>query len=69
MNRRQFLRVVLPGAAVAALLPPTIWTPKRTFFLAPKSGWPSDVWYIRILDEAGYENFVRLDVKRDNPPS
>ena len=42
MNRRGFLAALGFTAAGAAtgLAVPELWTPKRTFFLPPRSGWP-----------------------------
>lgn len=43
MNRRSFLSLLAgtTAAAAAGLAIPELWTPKRTFFLPPRDGWPS----------------------------
>ncbi len=57
MNRRGFLKLLLPAAGAAAIAPDLlfeIWTPKRTIFLPPPGGWSlrstGQVWKI---DELG----------------
>lgn len=45
MDRRKFL--TWATASTAALAVPELWTPKRTFFLPPRSGWQyrADGWW------------------------
>ena len=53
MNRRGFLKFLLPTAGALAVAPELlaeIWTPKRTIFLPPRAGWPSSVWACQQLN-------------------
>jgi hypothetical protein len=56
MNRRSFLKFLLPTSGAAVVAPELlaeIWTPKRTIFLPPRGGWLSALF----TGETGrYEN-------------
>lgn len=56
MNRRGFLKLLLPAAGAVVVAPELlseIWTPSRTYFLPPRGGWRSLI----LTGEIGrYEN-------------
>lgn len=65
MNRRGFLKLLLPAAGAVAIAPELIaeiWAPRRTYFLPPRGGWHD----VRLLTgEIGrYENIRIIDTGR-----
>lgn len=76
MNRRGFLGLLAPAAAVLAA--PALLIPRRTFFLPPAGGWhgttltATDIrraqQYMRDADEAMQRSLMRDMDKLINPP-
>lgn len=65
MNRRGFLKLAAPAAALASvgLLAPEI---VRTYFLPPRAGWPSDVFRWNVWEDASETSVGLFDHDYDS---